>query len=246
MHLVGVDLAWGPRNRTGLAALDADGRLLDLRAAGGDDEILTWLGRYTVGPCLVAFDAPLIVTNPSGRRPCEAELSRDFGRFHAGTHPSNTARPEFADGSRALRLARALDLATAPDPTQQRRAIEVYPHPATIVLFGLTTTLKYKHKPGRTLDSLRAEASLLTRHLESLEHAEPPLYLTPHAGWREARAAVETATRKVDLKRVEDVVDAVLCAYIALYALRRPTDIVTYGDPAAGEIVTPRLRQPRV
>ena len=30
--------------------------------------------------------------------------------------------------------------------------LEVYPHAATVALFGLDKTLKYKAKPGRDLD----------------------------------------------------------------------------------------------
>jgi predicted RNase H-like nuclease len=244
VHLLGVDLAWGPRNPSGLAALDEEGRLLDLADARTDEDILAWSGRYTEGPCLVAFDAPLIVTNPTGRRPCEAALSRDFARFHAGTHPSSTSRPEFARGSRALALAQALDLDTSVTPvaSEARVAIEVYPHPATIVLFGLPRTLKYKQKPGRSVQALRTESLRLVELLESLEHADPALRLRSHPGWVRVREAVAGATRKVDLKRVEDPIDAVLCAYIALYAFRRPQDVRAYGDAATGQILVPTVR----
>ena len=38
----------------------------------------------------------------------------------------------------------------------------------------------------------------------------------------ELRRQVETATRKSELRVVEDQVDAVVCAYVALFAARRP------------------------
>ena len=41
------------------------------------------------------------MTNPSGNRPCEAALNRDFRRFEAGTHPANTGLAWFADGGAA-------------------------------------------------------------------------------------------------------------------------------------------------
>ena len=91
---VGVDLAWGDRNRTGLAAIDEAGRLIEVTDRRTDDEIISWLSRHTSGPCLVAIDAPLIVNNPVGRRPCEAQLSAVFGRYDAGAHPSNTAQKQ--------------------------------------------------------------------------------------------------------------------------------------------------------
>jgi predicted RNase H-like nuclease len=241
MRYVGVDLAWGQRNRTGLAALDGAGRLLELASARSDAEILEWLEVHTSGPCLVALDAPLIVTNVSGRRRCEAELGRVFARYDAGAHPTSTARPELANGSRALHLARALDLDVDPGSSADRRAIEVYPHPATIALFGLEHTLKYKHKPGRDLALLRSESLRLVRLLEGLEEGDPPLLVRHHPVWRQVRGGLRGATRKADLKRVEDLVDAVLCAYVGLFVHRRPERTTVFGDLAEGYIVTPAL-----
>lgn len=241
MHFVGVDLAWGPRNRTGLAVLDDGGRLLDLIETRTDDDILRWLEPHSQGPCIVAFDAPIIVRNATGRRRCEAELGQVFSRYDAGAHPSNTTRPELAHGTRALRLALALELDVNPHSSAERRALEVYPHPATVVLFGLQRTIKYKHKHGRDLDFLRSEALRLVQLVEGLAAADPPLHVEHHPGWRTIHAAVENATRKADLKLVEDVIDAVLCAYIGLYSLRRPGDTTVFGDVEEGYIVTPTL-----
>lgn len=50
-----------------------------------------------------------------------------------------------------------------------------------------------------------------------------------------------TAERKSALRRVEDPVDAVVCAYVALFSVRRPADVTIYGDFATGYIVTPSL-----
>ena len=157
IRYVGVDLAWGTRQPTGLAVLDEEARLLHVSAVRTDDEIVDALTPYVEGPCLVAIDAPLIVSNPTGSRPAEQELSRDFRRFEAGTHPSNTGKPEFADGTRGAQICRLLRLDMDPRSGRRRRAIEVYPHPATVVLFGLGRTLKYKSKPGRSLELMRSE-----------------------------------------------------------------------------------------
>ena len=45
----------------------------------------------------------------------------------------------------------------------------------------------------------------------------------------------------MQLDKTEDPVDAVLCAYIALYWYQRPEDVTIYGDFASGYIVTPTL-----
>ena len=56
-----------------------------------------------------------------------------------------------------------------------------------------------------------------------------------------AVAQAEQATRKSELRVVEDQVDAVLCAYVALFATREPARTTTYGDFETGYIVTPTL-----
>jgi predicted RNase H-like nuclease len=233
MHYVGVDLAWGERSPTGVAALDREGRLQHIGVAGDDADVLAQLEPYVKGACVVAIDAPLVVSNPTGNRPCEAALNRDFRRFDAGTHPANTGLPWFADGGRGARLRAALPAATT---------FEVYPHAASVVLFGLGKTLKYKQKPGRDVELLRSELLRLMVFLEGLGAAEPRLDVSTHPGWSAMKTSVTTATRKAQLRKAEDPVDAVLCAYIARYATERPDDVTIYGEETTGCIVTPTYR----
>jgi predicted RNase H-like nuclease/ppGpp synthetase/RelA/SpoT-type nucleotidyltranferase len=233
VYFVGIDLSWGGRQPTGLAVLDESARLLHLSAVRTDDEIVTALAPYVEGPCLVAIDAPLIVTNPTGSRPAEQALSKDFRQFEAGAHPSNTGKPEFREGTRGARICSALGLDMNPRSGRPRRAIEVYPHPATVVLFGLEHTLKYKQKRGRDLVLLRDELLTLMTHVETL--------VTTGDDWAALRSQAESATRKSELRVVEDQVDAVICAYVALFAERWPERTATYGDFEGGYIVTPAL-----
>ncbi|WGL51850.1 DUF429 domain-containing protein [Nocardioides sp. BP30] len=248
MYFVGVDLAWGERRPTGLAVLDEAGRLVHVSQAIDDDEIVETLAPYVEGDCLVAIDAPLIVTNATGNRPAEALLNADFARFDAGAHPSNTGKPELSGQPRGARIASRLGLDMNPRSGRGRRAIEVYPHPATVALFRLGRTLKYKNKPGRDFARLRAELTLLMDLLESRASAEPPLILDGAAAdpagarsWRSLSHAVRDAIRKSELRVVEDQVDAVVCAYVALFATHRPEQTTTYGDFETGYIVTPTL-----
>src|SRR6201993_1883199 len=137
MFFAGVDLAWAGSNPTGVAVIDPDGNLASAGAARDDDEILTALRPYVRGDCLVAFDAPLVVTNSTGQRPAETALNRDFRRFEAGAHPANTGKPEFAGVPRAARLARALGLGMDPRASAARGGIEGDPPPATGGVFRL-------------------------------------------------------------------------------------------------------------
>jgi predicted RNase H-like nuclease/ppGpp synthetase/RelA/SpoT-type nucleotidyltranferase len=241
MFFIGVDLAWGERKPSGVAVVDDDGKLVYVGAASDDTSIRAAVAPYVEGDCLVAFDAPLVVTNPTGQRPSETALNRDFAKFEAGAHPTNTGKPEFAGTPRAARLANALDLDIDPSSSSNRRAIEVYPHPATVALFRLGRTLKYKSKPGRTFVQLRSELLRLMDLIESLAQATPALRVTDHDGWADLRHSVEGAEKKSELRRAEDPVDAVVCAYVALFATRRPEDVTTYGDAETGATITPTL-----
>ncbi len=233
VHFVGVDLAWGERSPTGLAVLDADARLLHVSAVRTDDEVAESLAPYVEGPCLVGIDAPIVVVNATGSRPAEQALGRDFRRFEAGAHPANTGKPEFAGGTRAARVSKRLGLDVNPRSRRARRAIEVYPHAASVALFGLEKTLKYKAKPGRDLDLLRHELLVLVGHVETVVGVEET--------WAALREQVATATRKSQLRVVEDQVDAVVCAYVAWFAEHHPGRTTTYGDLETGTIVTPAL-----
>ncbi len=238
VYYVGVDLAWGLRSPTGVAVLDDGGVLRHVGVAGDDEDVLAQIGPYCDGACMVAVDAPLVVTNPRGTRSCEAALNRDFRRFDAGAHPANTGLAWFADGGRGARLCAALGLDLDPRSAARRKAIEVYPHAATVALFGLPRTLKYKQKQGRDMTLLQTELIRYAGLVEGL----PGLQVGDHPGWGELVDAVRTATRKAQLRRAEDPIDAVLCAYIALFAIERPNEVVIYGDAEAGCIVTPALR----
>ena len=150
---------------------------------------------------------------------------------------------------RGARLASRLGLDMNPRSGRERRVIEVYPHPATVALFRLGRTLKYKNKPGRSFDQLRAELLVLMGLLEGLAAAEPPLtgldrsthHPGPRSGWAALVEQAEAATRKSELRVVEDQVDAVVCAYVALFADREPGGTTTYGSFEDGYIVTPTL-----
>ena len=204
MYFVGLDLAWGEKNQTGVAAIDSDGRLLHVGAAQDDASIIDAVAPFTGDECLVAIDAPLIVNNPTGHRPSETSLNRDFHRFEAGARPAFTDKPEFKN-PRGARLAAALDLDMDPASNASRRAIEVYPHPATVVLFELEKTLKYKK--GAFEDRKRDLLELMTR-IEGLDKATPRLRVNHNmalggvaeTGWRR-RSAGTTRPRRGSRRR---------------------------------------------
>ena len=223
---IGLDLAWSPRNPTGAAVIRGDARggaLIETALLGDLAAIVAYVARHAGdGPALVAVDAPLRVPNATGRRPAEALLGQVFRAYDAGAHPANRGLPAFRGGVRGELLVEALaahsiahDRATIEAGAATRQVVEVYPHPAMVALFGLDKTLKYKARPNRSLATRRAAWRSYQRHMAGLARADPPLHGL--AAWLAADVDQLSGRR---LKDYEDQTDAIVCAYVALYAFR--------------------------
>ncbi|WP_306231924.1 DUF429 domain-containing protein [Agrococcus beijingensis] len=235
---VGVDLAWGlASGRTGVAALDESGAYLASATVRTDDEIVEWtrgqVGEAKLG--VVAIDAPIVVPNEVGRRDCEQEIHRHFGRFDAGAHSTNRSKPTM-NPPRAETLVERIGLGF--DPASNSRtdvAIEVYPHPAMVGLWGLDLILKYKHKTKYEFDFRRTEFLILLSRLAAIES----LALQGAPRWTEIVRVVDGATTHGELNRVEDEVDGIVCAYLAWLWAERDERLTVYGDVERGYIVAP-------
>ena len=243
-RVVGVDLAWGYRARTGLCAVDGAGRVTASASVVSDDEIAAWMAEHAPAPVVVGFDAPIVVTNPAGRRRCEDLVSRAFGPQRAGAHSANLGMASFAGGSRGAALAGRLGLAV--DPGRARGsglAVEVYPHSALVALFRLRWRLAYKAGRGRTVADRRPEMARLVDLIAALAERDPPLHTAASPCFTTVAAAAGEARRHVDLDRVEDELDAYVCAYVALCFAADRADgggrVRVLGDWGDGAIVTP-------
>jgi predicted RNase H-like nuclease len=243
MRFIGVDLAWGTRRTTGLCALDEDGTVLGSARVRTDAEIDEWVAPHVRDDAVVGIDAPVVVTNPTGRRRCEALLSSAFASRQAGCYPSNRANPNFADGGRAFHLGRRHGLSNDPHFAPRspvRRILEVYPHSALVCLFGLPVTLKYKRRQGRSAPERQAVFERLCDLVQRFDGAEPAMAVGRSVDWARLRVEVAAARSGADLDRVEDEIDAYVCAYVALYYWWWGTEqCAVIGDAAAGAIVTP-------
>ena len=251
MLFLGLDLAWGPKNTSGGCALFWNGArasVLDVTETLDDDEsILAWVTRWDAEfgaeGLLLGVDAPLLVPNEIGKRPCEAELGRRYARFQAGAHPAN--RTILKGDVRGERLVtRLAPLGIAHDPylslsrqLKVRSAMEVFPHPAHIELFGLARTLKYKNKPGRDYPSRWAAFGEYARHLRLLAEE---LALDLPGDWPPADF---TGRIGGGLKRLEDGLDALSFACIVLwYWQRGAAGAEVIGDMTHGYVVVPTRR----
>lgn len=243
---IGLDLAWSARNLSGAACLVGDPAGATLVAPPALLGELTAIVAYVAqqvgsGPAIVAVDAPLLVPNVSGRRPAEAALGAAFRRYEAGAHPANRrllARDGVVRGERLVELLAPLGFRPADrvDAGAGGRLVtEVFPHPAMVAIFGLERTLKYKARPGRSDAERLAAWRRYQAQLAALAGADPPL--RGHTALLQTDVA---ALRGRVRKAYEDQVDALFCAYIALYAHRwGAARCRTFGDLERGYIFTP-------
>jgi predicted RNase H-like nuclease len=216
MKFVGVDLGWQSQP-SGLCCLEWQHGALHLLQMCRLQEIvdvLAWLDRQVSPqePAIVAVDAPTLIPNLTGMRLPDRLTHKHFGRYHAGCYPANLGRP-FAQRTVGFGLsleARGFQHAPALVPQQPGRyQIEVFPHPATVNLFGLSQILKYKK--GK-LAERRAELQKLRHYiLDVLPNLEPSLAI---AG---ASLIPDVPATGAALKALEDQLDSLICAYVAAH-----------------------------
>ena len=239
MTYLGIDLAWSERAGSGVCVLDAYGAILDEDQLSYP-QLVDWVRRWRGERSVLAIDGPLVVPPGSAAlRPVERELHRRYGRFHAGPFPGGAASTAMLGrvDSPAQALLGSVGAYTV-DPTDRtspHRAIEVFPAPTWIELFRLSERIVYKR--GRKADRIAALGRLRDL-LATLTQADPPLR-APDPSILDRRVAEARSGR--DWKAVEDIVDARLCAYVALLWERRGTGLVLGRDSSwkEGYVVIP-------
>lgn len=232
---IGLDLAWhADRHHSGAVVLqltDSDAAVVavgeGLRSLAS---VQAFVARHESACTIVAVDAPLIIRNATGRRPCEAALGAVYARRQAGCHPANLSLyPDASSVALAQWLARR-GYRHAPEAgeTDVRTMLEVYPHAALVATFDLPVSLKYKRGGvAQKRAGLRELATLLGR----LSVGTTPM--------RGAPLLAELLSRDVDalrgqaLKAHEDTLDAVVCAHVAACWARRHT-AEPAGEPVGG------------
>ncbi len=111
----------------------------------------------------------------------------------------------------------------------RRTLLEVYPHPAIIEAFGLPRRLAYKK--GRIAER-RAGLRRLDALILTLATADPPFIGSP--------VEITDTMTGVELKSVEDLLDARICAWVAAaWSRYGDTGVRVFGDAASGHIAVP-------
>ncbi len=237
----GIDLAWQESRDTGAVSfggLDGVELIVDdvypavLGNAGVAEAILPH--RPVLG---VAVDAPLIMADTSGQRPCEDQLSQDYRSRAASCHTSNLTlypRASSVTLSRQLSGLGFAHLAANGAPYQ----IECSPHPAIIEIFGLDKRLPYKKGAISERKKGQAVLSRLIRWLERSHVFRCRLNGRALQLTEEDRIHALAGKR---LKENEDALHSLICVYTAaLYyiGVRQKT----YGDRESGYIDVPRQK----
>lgn len=246
MYAIGLDLAWSPRNPSGLAAAELeDGRWRLLGASAdlvSNREILAAVGRIAGrAPTVLAIDAPLVVPHRVRGRDGDRRITSVFGLHDAGVYPATQRTIRRYGGQRIWKLRDALVAdgfvhdSHIPRGRPGRFLFETYPHAAAVALFRLPKVLKYKVRKGRSLAERRDAFREYERLLVGLKDFDPALdgvegHLDNGLSIARGRA----------LKDYEDRLDAILCAYVAAYYWTWGTArCAVFGNLEGGYIVTP-------
>lgn len=184
---------------------------------------------------VVAVDMPLATVPITGRRMADAALARAFGGRGCATHSPTTARP----GPISTRLvdgfaAAGFQLATAATPARAfDRLIEVYPHPAVLRLLDAGYRVPYKSagasrywRRERALTPVERRQRLLATHhtiLRALQQRIQAIGLELPSNAADVSLA--------GLKRYEDALDALICAWVGMEYLAGRAK--AYGDGTA-------------
>ena len=247
MRFVGIDLAWSPGRPSAIVVLDERGEVQEAAWLAELEALAAFcLMQRALGPVTIAVDAPLRVPNFHGHRSADRELMRLFRPYRLGAHVASRQRLQQVHGClRGEQLAAALcrafgrpgsdGAAGSAGVLGEWQLMEVYPHAALIAWFDLAKPLAYKRgQLARRRQELRRMAALL----DSLQASDPPLrlggapWLPADDGWDQLSTA--------QLRHVEGLLDAVVCAHVARYYHRwGRARCRVLGSPEEGELVTP-------
>ena len=258
--VLGIDAAWTEGHLSGVALVEFTGSTWRsvcvapsyeafLNLAGGAP--VDWLAEPQTGTypdvkellaaanrmtgqevSVITVDMPLAVNGARTRRPADDQISSMFGSQGCSAHSPTVERPGLLSRCLTRQLADAgFPLATTDRTSHQRPcALEVYTHPALLSLMDRDYRVPYKvakskkYWPHRTVEE-RIWALLG-------EFTEIDLAL---GAWLGETGLPLPSPEKIEhlscLKRYEDALDALVCAWIGITYIERQA--VAYGDHEA-------------
>ncbi len=249
--VLGIDAAWTTGKPSGVALVvqQADrwclravapsyphflalarGERLDAVPTGAQPDVAALLDasqRLAGAPVgLVAIDMPLSLDPITGRRVSDNAIARTFGARHCSTHSPSAQRPgPLSDDLRAGFAAAGYPLQTG--DARGGGLIEVYPHPALVVLAKAARRLPYKAGNSARYwpdESIAVRRSLLADQWQRIA----ALLATRLDGVADQLPALAEPATGVARKAHEDMLDAIVCAWVGVTALTGQAD--AYGD----------------
>jgi predicted RNase H-like nuclease len=243
--ILAIDAAWTPRNPSGVALVTSAGdgwRCVAVAPSYAGFLALTlgepvdWLGGTFRGSVpdfgallpaatelagafvdVITVDMPVSTIPFSSRRAADDAVSRAFGSRWCAAHTPNAERPgAFGESWTANATASGFELRTAAAvPSGHRSLLEVYPHPALLSLLQRPRRVPYKvdkrrkYWPGATNDqrkqNLLAEFNCIR---DALTRTFGPLSIP--------LPTVAQVRSFAMLKRFEDALDALICAWVGV------------------------------
>jgi predicted RNase H-like nuclease len=263
--VLGIDAAWTPRQPSGVAlAMEtlagwkivavessyerfqmlAETKVApDVRPSGSvpDVPVLLRSAERLAGRRvdLVAIDMPLSHAPIIGRRKSDDAVSCAYGAKQCGTHSPSAERP----GQISDKLKQDFQQSGYPLGTLSVRCpalIEVYPHPALVELANASKRLPYKaakirkYWPNVAPEERRSRLFVQWRGIVQLLDLEVMRVA-------DVIPELDATAKGVVLKAYEDMLDAVVCAWVGICVLEGRAK--PFGDNQSA-IWVPRLRDP--
>ena len=258
--VLGIDAAWTAHQPSGVALVQrkgshwqckalapsydsflalASGRPQDpatkARGSEPDPEALLQASQQLTGQPVscVSVDMPLATTTIKGRRAADNVVSSRFGTRGCAVHSPSVERPgAIADRLRGNLATLGCNLHTTSGNRKFPALIEVYPHVALLALLGRDYRVPYKvsrslqywkseqlspaERIARLLQEFLAIRAGLDQHIKAIPLIIPEL--------REVKTLAS-------LKPIEDMLDALVCAWVGIEHLQGRTSEL--GDSSA-------------
>jgi len=263
--VLGIDAAWTATHPSGVAlAVECGGvwqltavassyedfRLGDVKGIGGSaishlpdpTVLLTCAEAICGGPVsVVAVDMPLARQAIVGRRRCDNAVSQAFARQKCGTYSPSALRPgAISDQLRAGFGRAGYPLRTTTFATPG--LIEVYPHPALLALCGASERVPYKSAKVRKYWPLLSPAERRAQLYR--QWSEIVVQLDREITGAAAKLPPPCAdASSIVVKAYEDMLDAVICAWIGVCVLQGRAERLGDDDAAiwipVGNVIAP-------
>jgi predicted RNase H-like nuclease len=239
IRYLGLDLGWTPRDSSGGVVLEPsdDGgvRMISAESLRSHEDTLRWITRNRGRTnATLTINAPIIVENLSGARPCDRQLLEHFSRYRIDEYANNTV-----SASHPRTMGRALmRMGFDPNPASDGdRLVETHTQAAQVLLFGVDRPVRLKAGPiGGRKEAVQRLRELIDERL--IQAGTPRLHRTPELDQlMEAHLPDLNGTR---LGELEERLEALICGYVGAYLGQVGADGCAFlGDLHSGYILLP-------